>query len=64
MGSPWYIICCFSFAAFNICSLYLIFVNLINVFLLRFILYAFSGLLGLEWLFVHHFRDVFDYNLL
>ena len=44
MGIPLYIICCFSFAAFNICSLCLIFVNLINmclgVFCLGFILFG------------------------
>ena len=31
MGIPLWIICCFSFAAFNICSLCLIFINLINM---------------------------------
>ena len=31
MGIPLHIICCFSLAAFNICSLCLIFVNLINM---------------------------------
>ena len=42
MGIPFYVICWFSLAAFNICSLYLIFVSLINmhlgVFLFVFIL--------------------------
>ena len=31
MGIPLGVICCFSLAAFNICSLYLIFFNLINM---------------------------------
>ena len=43
MGIPLCVICCFSLAAFNICSLHLIFVNLINmcfgVFHLGFILF-------------------------
>ena len=33
MGIPLCVICCFSLAAFNICSLCLIFVNLINMYL-------------------------------
>ena len=44
MGIPLCVICCFSLAAFNICSLCLIFVNLINmclaVFRLGFILFG------------------------
>ena len=44
MGIPLCVICCFSLAAFNICSLHLIFVNLINmclgVFHLGFILFV------------------------
>ena len=44
MGIPLCVICCFSLAAFNICSLCLIFVNLINmclgVFCLGFILFG------------------------
>ena len=44
MGIPLCVICCFSLAAFNICSLCLIFVNLINMclgaFCLGFILYG------------------------
>ena len=31
MGIPLCVICCFSLAAFNICSLFLIFVKLINM---------------------------------
>ena len=50
MGIPLCVICCFSLAAFNICSLHLIFVNLINmclgVFHLGFILF---GTLWVSW---------------
>ena len=53
MGIPLWIICCFSFAAFNICSLCLIFINLINmclgVFRLGFILF---GTLWVSWTWV------------
>ena len=50
MGIPLCVICCFSLAAFNICSLCLMFVNLINmcfgVFHLGFILF---GTLWVSW---------------
>ena len=50
MGIPLCVICCFSLAAFNICSSCLIFVNLINmclaVFHLGFILF---GTLWVSW---------------
>src|SRR5574340_337868 len=53
MGIPLCVICCFSLAAFNICSLCLIFVNLINmclgVFHLGFILF---GTLWVYWTWV------------
>ena len=53
MGIPLCVICCFSLAAFNICSLCLIFANLINmclgVFLLGFILF---GTLWVSWTWV------------
>ena len=53
MGIPLCVICCFSLAAFNICSLCLIFVNLINmclgVFHLGFILF---GTLWISWTWV------------
>ena len=53
MGIPLWIICCFSLAAFNIYSLCLIFVNLINmcpeVFCLGFILF---GTLWVSWTWV------------
>ena len=50
MGIPLWVICCFFLAAFNICSLCLIFVNLINMclglFHLGFILF---GTLQVSW---------------
>ena len=53
MGIPLCVICCFSLAAFNICSLCLIFVDLINtclgVFHLGFILF---GTLWFSWTWV------------
>ena len=53
MGIPLCVICCFSLAAFNICSLCWIFVNLINmclgVFYLEFILF---GTLWVSWTWV------------
>ena len=52
MGIPLYVICCFSLAAFNIFSLYLIFDSLSNtclgVFLLGFICMGLSVLPGLD----------------
>ena len=68
MGIPLCVICCFSLAAFNICSLCLIFVNLINmclvVFCLGFILFGTLGFLDLGGYFLPHFREVFNYYLL
>ena len=53
MGIHLCVICCFFLAAFNICSLCLVFVNLINMHLGCFILglscLRLSGLLGLGW---------------
>ena len=53
MGLPFCVICCFSLAAFNICSLCLIFVSLINmclgVFHFEFILF---GTLLVSWTWV------------
>ena len=53
MGIPLCVICCFSLSAFNICSLCLIFVNLVNmclgVFHLGFILF---GTLWVSWTWV------------
>ena len=68
MGIPLCIICCFSLAALNICSLFLIFVNLINmclgVFHFGFVLFGTLGFLDLGGCFLPHFRDVFNYYLL
>ena len=68
MGIPLCVICCFSLAAFNICSLCLIFVNLINmclgVFCLGFILFGTLCFLDLGDYFLPHFREVFNYYLL
>ena len=67
MGIPLCVICCVSLAAFNICSLCLIFVNLINmcfgVFCLGFILFGTLGFLDLDDYFLPHFREVFNYYL-
>ena len=66
MGIPLYVICCFSFIAFNIFSLPLIFVNLINMYLGVFLLYpVWDSLhfLDLGDYFLSHVREVFDYNL-
>ena len=68
MGIPLYVICCFSFVAFNTFSLSLIFVDLINVclnvFLLGFILYGTLHFLDLSEHFVSHVREVFQLLLL
>ena len=68
MGIPLCVICCLSFAAFNICSLCLIFVNLINmclgVFCLGFTCLGLSGFLGQCDYFLPHFREVFNYYFL
>ena len=68
MGIPLCVICCFSLAAFNICSLCLVFVNLINiclgVFHLGFILF---GTLWVSWPWViisFPILGVFNYYLL
>ena len=69
MGIPLCVICCFSLAAFNICSLCLIFINLINmclgVFHLGFIhrVWDSLGFLDLGDYFLPHFREVFNYYL-
>ena len=69
MGIPLCVICCFSLAAFNICSLCLIFVNLINMCLVVFLpwVYPFGdslGFLDLGGYFLPQFREVFNYYLL
>ena len=64
MGIPLCVICYFSLAAFNICSLCLIFVNLINmclgVFTLVYPLWDFLGFLDLGDYFLPHFREIFN----
>ena len=68
MGIPLCVICCFSLAAFNICSLCLIFVNLINVsWGVSPWVYPVSdslSFLDLGDYFLLHFREVFNYYLL
>ena len=67
MGIPLCVICCFSLAAVNIFSLYLIFDSLINMclgmFFLGFIMYGTLHFLELIDYFLSHVRDVFNYNL-
>ena len=62
------VICHFSLAAFNICSLCLIFVNVINMCLgdspWVYPIWDFLGFLNLGGYFLPHFRDVFNYYLL
>ena len=68
MGIPLWVNCCFSLAAFNIFSLCLIFIHLINmcfgVFHLGFILFGTLDFLDLGEYFLPHFREVFNYYLL
>ena len=68
MGIPLCVICCFSLVAFNICSLCLIFVNLINmclgVFHLWFFLFVTLCFLDLSDYFLPHFMEIFNYYLL
>ena len=69
MGILLCVVCCFSLAAFNICSLCLIFVNLINMCLWGVSPWVYSvwdslGFLDLGDYFLPHFREVFNYYLL
>ena len=68
MGIPLCVICCFSLAAFNICSLCLIFVNLINMSrgVSPWVYPIWNSLcfLDLGDYFLPHFREVFNYYLL
>ena len=69
MGIPLCVICCFSLAAFNICSLCLLFVNLINMCLGVVSPWVYPvldslGFLDLGGYFLPHFREVFNYYLL
>ena len=65
MGIPLCVICCFSLAVFNICSLCLIFLSLIDmclgVFQLGFILFGTLHFLDLGGYFLPHFRKVLNY---
>ena len=68
MGIPLCVIYCFSFAAFNICSLCLIFISLtvmcLGGFHLGFILFGTLWVfLDLGGYFLPHFREVFNYYL-
>ena len=67
MGIPLSVICCFSLAIFNICSLCLIFLSLIDmclgVFHLGFILFGTLHFLDLGGYFLPRFREVFNYYL-
>ena len=68
MGIRLCVICCFFLAAFNICSLCLIFVNSINMYLgvfrLGFILFGTHFVSWTGWLFPSPLREVFNYYLL
>ena len=68
MGIPSCVVCCFSLAAFNICSLCLIFVNLINIyfgyFTLGYPIWDSLGFLDLGGCFLPHFREISNYYLL
>ena len=68
MGIPPWVICCFSLSAFNICSLCLIFVSLINMsqgaLPLVYPVWESLGFLDLCDYFLPHFREVFNYYLL
>src|SRR5574337_554281 len=70
MGIPLCVICCFSLATFNICSLCLIFVNLINYVNVSwgvspwvYPVWDSLGFLDLGDYFLPHFREVFNYYL-
>ena len=67
MGFPLNVTCCFSLAAFNILSLYLVFVSLISmclgVFLLGLTLYGTLCLWDLNDYFLFHVGEIFNDNL-
>ena len=67
MGIPLYVICCFSLAAFNIFSLYLIFDSLINMSwrVSPWIYPVWDSLHFLDFInsFLSHIREVFNDNL-
>ena len=63
MGIPLCVICCFSLAAFNICSLCLIFVNVVSWGVLPWVYPVWDslGFLDLGDYFLPRFREVFNY---
>ena len=67
MGIPFYVICCFSLAAFSIFSLYLIFDTLINMswHVSPWIYPVWDSLCFLDLIdyFFSYIREVFNYNL-
>ena len=67
MGIPLCVICCLSLAAFNICPLCLIFINLINISWgvspWVYPVWDSLGFLDLDCYFLPHFREVFNYYL-
>ena len=68
MGIPLCVICWFSLALFNICSLCLTFVSLINVcvrvFCLGYLVWVSLGFLDLAGYFPLHYGDTFNYYFL
>ena len=69
MGIPLWVNYCFSLAAFNICSLCFIFINLINMCLggvspWIYPVWDSLGFLELSEYFLPHFKEVFNYYLL
>ena len=67
MGISLCVICCFSFAVFNICSLCLIFIDYYVSWSVSPWVYPdwnFLGFLDLGGYFLPHFREVFNYYLL
>ena len=67
MGFPLYVTCCFSLAAFNILSLWLVFVSLISMclgmFFLGFICMGLFAPLGLDELFPFPVGEIFNDNV-
>ena len=64
MGFPLYVTCCFSLAAFNILSLCLVFVSLINMMSpWVYPVWDSSCLLDLIDYFLFHVGEIFNYNL-
>ena len=64
MGIPLCVICCFSLAAFNVCSLLIWLICVLGCFALGLSCLGLSGFLDLGGYFLPHFRKVFNYYLL